>query len=260
MTEQRINFGWRKPPRPVLWLMIALGALWVFFAISINWLGFGAPLFRELIGQSTAVLHGQLWRLVTAPLLHPPQAVWGVIFSVLVLYFFATPLYERWGARRLYLFLFGCAAFAFAVESIAHAFLPGITAEVWGGASVMADAALVAWALGAPGGHVLFMFVLPLRPMVMVALVAGIHLMMIMARVQNELLAPFAAMLAGWCFSDHSPLRRLYLKLKLKRLQAEVRSLERDRKRRRAAGPKLRVIPGGAERDNGEPPDESALH
>ena len=54
------------------------------------------------------------------------------------------------------------------------------------------------------------------------------------------------------------PLRRV---VELKRLQAEVRSMERNRKQRRAAGPKLRVIPGGgAEPDDYEPPDKSALN
>jgi membrane associated rhomboid family serine protease len=259
MTQPRMTFGWRKPPKPVLWLMIAIGGLWVALAASMNWLGIGGSVFATMIGQSTEVLHGQLWRLVTASLIHPPRAVTSVLFSVLLLYFFGTPLHERWGTRRLYLFLFGCAAFAFAAESIAYAFLPGVAAEVWYGATAMADAALVAWALGATGEVIYFMFVIPLRPMVMVGLLAAWHVVMLVTNNSQQLVLPFAAMLAGWVFSDHSPLRRLYLKLKLKRLQAEVRSLERSHRRKRAAGPKLRVIPGGADPDD-EPPDKSLLN
>jgi hypothetical protein len=261
MDRPRMTLGWRRPPRPVMWLMVAIAALWLGFALAINWLEIGADLFAALIGSSRAVVQGQLWRLVTASMIHSPRDIGGVLFSILLLYFFATPLYERWGSRRLFLFLFGCASLAYAVETVAHLLFPGITAEVWGGAAVMADAALVAWALGARGEVIYLMFVIPLRPMVMVALLAGWHVLLIVARSHNELLAPFVAMLAGWVFSDHSPLRRLYLNIKLKRLQSEVQSLEKQRRRRRDAGPKLRVIPGGSDTDrDSEPPDTSMMH
>jgi membrane associated rhomboid family serine protease len=229
------------------------------FAVAINWAGVDPSIFWLLAGSSTGVLHGEVWRLVTAPLMHAPPDLWGVLIGLLMLYFFLPPLSERWGDKRLLMFLFGSAAFAFAVESLMYLLLPTLAADRWFGSMVMADAAIVAWALGARGEIVRFYFVIPMKPMVMVAIMAGFHVLTIIAgsRSSAGLFAPFAAMLAGWLFSDNSPLRRAFLQLKLKRLQAEVGNLEAQRRARakKAKASHLRVIPGGNDDD-----DKPMLH
>lgn len=244
--------GWRRPSKALLGLMVGIGCLWVVFAVSINWAGAGVDAFKLLMGDSTAVLEGQVWRLLTASLLHEPQAVFGIVLSLLMLYFFATPLSERWGDGRLMLFLFGSAAFAFLVESVFHLLMPTVAQPGWYGSMAMAEAATVAWALGARGEIVRFYFVIPMRPMVMVAVVAGFHVLALIARSPSSIgvFAPFAAMLAGWQLSDNSPLRRLYLKLRLKRLQAEVSQLSRQRSAKAKKPSHLRVIPGGSSDDD----------
>jgi membrane associated rhomboid family serine protease len=245
---------WRKPSKAVLGLMVLIGCLWVMFAASINLGGSGQSIFLLLAGSSDGVLHGEIWRLLTAALMHHPQSLWGVLIAILMLYFFAPPLSERWGDKRLMMFLFGSAAFAFAFESLMWLLLPTLAADQWYGSMVMADAAIVAWALGARGEIVRFYFVIPMKPMVMVAIMVAFHVLTIIAgqRSSAGLFAPFAAMLAGWLFSDHSPLRRAWLKLKLKRLQSEVGSLEAQRRARarKAKASHLRVIPGGHDDDD----------
>jgi membrane associated rhomboid family serine protease len=259
----QVRWGFRKPSKAVLGLMAAMGGLWVMFALAINWGQAGARVYELLVGDSSAVLHGQLWRLVTAPFLHLVQgngAVSHILFTLLMLYFFLPPLEERWGTRRMFKFLLISALFAYGIETVAFALFPSAANDKWLGGMVLADAACVAWALGARGQTVLLFFVLPVRPMMMVGFMVIWHLMVVIARGSNPegMFAPFAAMAAGYLFGDGSPLRRLWLKLRLKRLQAEVEALQRKKAPRkpRAAAPHLRVIPGGGKADD----DDSMLH
>ncbi len=65
--------------------------------------------------------------------------------------------------------------------------------------------------------------------------------------IAGAVLMGFGGMLAGYLFCDRSPLRRLYLKLRLKRIQAETEALRREQSSRAAeARSRLRVIKGGA--------------
>lgn len=253
--NQQVSFAFRKPSRSVAGLLVGLLVLWVAFAVATNWAGVGAEIFGYLIGDPSRVFRGQVWRLLTAALLHHPNQVGHIIFSLLLLYFFATPLEERWGTRRLFTFLGLSASFAYSVESLAWLVAPGVAGSTFFGGMVMADACLVAWALGARGETIRLYFVIPMKPMVLVWLMVGYNVLRIIAleRPPEGQFAPFAAMAAGFLFgADQSPVRRVYLKWKLRRLQAEVDGLTRDKqsKARRRNGPKLQVIKGGRDDDD----------
>ncbi|RLB63153.1 MAG: rhomboid family intramembrane serine protease [Deltaproteobacteria bacterium] len=262
MRQEQRTFAYRKPSKPLLWLMVALGCIWVMFAVSVNWAGAGQDIFVLLAGDSQAVLSGQLWRLITASLLHTPNSPWHPLVVIMLLFFFAPTLEERWGPKRLFIFFAASSAFAYAIESVGYALLPEVANRQWYGGMVIADAATVAWAFSARNQIVRLFFVLPMRPLVMVGLLAVFHILLVIARspYPEGMFAPFGAMAAGYLFCDSSPLRRYYLKLKLARLQSEVQSLRKNpKKRRRSGGPDLRVIPGGAD-DDDEPPDKSMLN
>lgn len=255
-----MTWAFRKPSRPVFWLMAALLLIWVTLAISLNWAGgAGAAIVSFLVGDSEAVLNGQIWRLLTASLLHQMTgggAVFHLLFALLLLYFFLPPLEERWGTRRLFVFLAISAVFAFAVETLAYLIAPTIAAPQWMGSTVFADAAIVAWAVGARDSVVRLYFIIPMKPMVMVGIMFFFNLLQLIARdnAPEGVFAPFAAMGAGFLFGgDRSPVRRLFLKWKLRRLKAEVASLT---KKKRTA-PHLRVIPGGSRDDDD---DDRMLH
>ncbi|MCA9622933.1 MAG: rhomboid family intramembrane serine protease [Myxococcales bacterium] len=259
----RPQTAWRKPSQPVLVLMVALFVIWLLLALGVNW--GGGPGTREvmgwLVGKSGEVLHGQIWRLITAALIHDPQHPTHILFTLLLIYFFAPALEDRWGTKRLFAFFVGSAAFAFAVETLMTLVLPGVASEVWFGGTVFVDAAVVAWAIGARGQSVRFMFVIPMQPMVMVGLMVVWHVLLLITKngSYEGMFAPFAAMGAGYLFGDTSPLRRLLLKLKLRRLQKEVADLERKGKAKpkRPRPSHLRVIEGGGN-DGGD--DGPVLH
>jgi membrane associated rhomboid family serine protease len=243
-----------KPKGPALWLIVTLTVIWIGFAMAINWGGMDMAVFQLLIGDSVGVVHGELWRLLTAAFMHHPSgagAVMHILITSLLVYFFVPPLEERWGRRRLFMFLIGSTMFAYAVETLLFQIFPGVAQQHWYGGMVFADAATVAWALGARGQTVRFYFLIPMRPMVMVAIMVVWHVFQLIAREANPegMFAPFAAMAAGWLFTDSSPLRRFWLKHKLRRLQNEVSDLSKARSKRAKAS-HLRVIGGGGRDDD----------
>jgi membrane associated rhomboid family serine protease len=76
--------------------MLALLAIWVMFAVAINWGGGGLSLFELGVGDTRSILSGQVWRLFTAPLLHRPSGNGSVshIVSVLLGLYFLAPSLE----------------------------------------------------------------------------------------------------------------------------------------------------------------------
>jgi membrane associated rhomboid family serine protease len=261
MEEQRV-FRFPRPGKALLFFLAALACLWLFFALGINWGKASAGPLRALVCTTDDVLSGELWRLLTAAVVHHPRSSGHVLFGLLVLYFFATPLEELWGPRRLFVFFAASAAFSYGCEALFGLLVPSMRGE-WLGSGVLSNAATVAWALGASSqSRVMLYFVLPVRPMVIVAFLGVYALARVIAQepVPEGIVSPFASMLAGWMLADQSPLRRAFLRRKLRRLEAQVAGIER-RKARRRNGPNLRVLPGGKDDDgNGSPNGGRMLH
>ena len=256
--EKRLVSNLPRPSKALIALMVVIGCIWVMFAMGLNWGGSGRQAFGWLTGDSAGIFHGEVWRLFTAPLMHDPNSPTHPIFVLLMFYFFLPALEEAWGPKRLFLFLFGSAAFAFFLESLVHLLLPGLANAQWFGGMVMADAALVAWAIANREKVIHFMMVIPLKPLVMVGLMLAWHVLLLIARKAGPegMIAPFGAALAGWLFCDSGPARRAYLKLRLRRLQSEVSGMSKQRTARTRSASHLKVIPGGKD-DND---DDRMLH
>jgi len=252
--QQRSELRFPKPGKATAGLMISIGVIWLLFAIGINWVGAGADVFSYLAGDTRAVLGGQIWRLVSANLITAFKSPGHPLMVCLLLYFFATPMEELWGSRRLLMFLLGSGAMAFSVQVLVDLLIPQLAVNTWYGGMCMAEACAVAWAFANRKQTVYLFFVLPIKPMWMVGfLVAWAILNNIIAANPDPegTIAPLASFVVGWLLCDVGPLRRLYLKVKLRRLQSEVSSLTRRRQRssRRKNGPDLRVIKGGNDDD-----------
>src|SRR4051812_31915535 len=84
--------GLPRPGKVVTTAMSAVGALWLAFAVGTHWAGVGPDVFALFCGNTLLVLHGQVWRLLTAPLLQDPNGFWHVFGVVATLYFFGVPL------------------------------------------------------------------------------------------------------------------------------------------------------------------------
>jgi membrane associated rhomboid family serine protease len=245
-------------PRPRgahLGLLVALFVPWLVLALGANWLSLPASVPQALVGSSQGVLSGEVWRLVTAGFVHTWSgrgAVTHLLFNLLVLYFFGTTLHERWGDRRYLVFALGSLAFSFALQALVGSLITRLDTPYWYGAGGLCDAFLVAWALSArEGERVMFYFVLPISPKAILFITLALNVLYVVALgpLTEGLVTPFGGMLAGWLFgASESPVRKLWLRMKLRRLQRQAAELAVGRAReiaKKQGGSGLRVIEGG---------------
>ncbi|HVU01161.1 MAG TPA: rhomboid family intramembrane serine protease [Polyangiaceae bacterium] len=262
MDDGPRTLGIQRPGTAVTAVMVALGAIWLMFAIALNWAGASPDLFELFCGNTERILHGEVWRLFTAPLMHAASGtVNHILFAILGLVFFAPALESKWGAARMLRFLFFSALIAYTFQMAAEIVLPGSIArrlvqqEYWFGSFPVLEAIAIAWALSFRGQTVRLWFVLPVTSSGMVIFIVAMSALRVVALAPGPegLLSPFGGMFAGWLLGGGtpSPLRRLYLKLRLAQLDREAaRSAEASRARRKASA--LRVIEGGRGRSGSD--------
>jgi membrane associated rhomboid family serine protease len=242
-----------KPKGAILGMMVAVFCIWLASALAVNWRDVTPTFLAPFIGSASLVLHGQVWRLLTAGFVHlwsGDGAVSHILTTVACLYFFGPQLEDRWGWKKTLAFLFGSTAFAFTLQTIIGALVPKLDQREWFGGLGMCDALVVAWALQARAdSRVLLFFVLPVSPRMLIGFTLLMNILKVIAIGGHleGLVTPFGGMLAGYLFGDTSPLRRYWLQLRLKRLQSEVAGMKPAKAKARASGPALRVIRGGGD-------------
>jgi len=213
--------------------------------------------FNKLVG-SHDIVHGQVWRIFTNVFLHQPTgngSAMHLLTTLLGIYFLGTSLEERWGSKRFLYFVVGSAWFASFLQFGLSTFIPQLQQSYYGGLA-MVDAVAVAWALTFKDRQVNLMFVLPISGRMLILFTLGLNILYVIAvEGRHEgIVSPFGGMLAGYLFSDGSPLRRWYLQVRFNQLQKQSASL---RKLRTESAARLRVIEGGASQKR---PDKSMLN
>lgn len=244
-----------QKPGPVLRaVLIALFAIWLIFALALNWGGVTSDVFFWLTGNTQRVAAGEVWRLLTASLLHMPTATIGHILGAMIgLYFLGASLEEKFGSARFARFLLFSALLAYGTQFLILAALgsdisPRLAPEHYFGAMPVVEAVAIAWACSFRGQSVRLFFVLPVSSTGLILFVVGVSLMYLIAGATppSGHIALFAGM--GWGFllggGSPSPLRRFYLRFRLARLEAEALQENRSRKKK-AQKSGLRVIEGG---------------
>jgi membrane associated rhomboid family serine protease len=258
------------PGKAVRGVMLAIFAIWLSFAIGLNWGGLPDGVFLLFAGNTEAILHGEVWRLFSAPLLSEAMGGAGVlslIMTELGLFFLTPSLEERWGGKRLLSFIALSAVLSYLLQMLVELMLPAglvdrLVGPYWFGIAPAISAIAIAWALSFKNQVVHLFMVFPVSARMLVWWVVGFHVLYVVAgaRPAGGLIAPFGGMLCGWLLggSTPSPLRRAWLKLRLAQLDSQA---EREGRRRRKARPNpggLRVIPGGRaddDDDKGKGPD-----
>jgi membrane associated rhomboid family serine protease len=249
------TLGLPRPGPALKWVLIGLLAVWLAFAVGINWAGAPADLFYLLCGNAERISAGEVWRLFTAPLIHMPTGHVGhILMALLGLYFLAPSLEREWGSARFLRFLLFSGLIGYGLQYLLLVLLPAsvsarLAGEYWFGALPVINAVSIAWALSFRGQVVKLYFVLPVSSTGLILFVVGMNVMYLIG-AQNHLeglISPFGGMLAGWLLGagTPSPLRKAWLKLQLARLDSEARR-EGKARRRRAAQSGLRVIEGGS--------------
>jgi len=245
--------GFPRPGKVVTALMCVIGGLWLSFAVGMHWAGVGPEVFDLFCGNTTAILHGQVWRLLTAPLLHDPYGFWHVFGVVLTLYFFGVPLERDWGQKRLVRLLIGLALLSSIIQLLVDLALPpGISrfliGEYWCGGLAVVSGLTVAWALNNSGAVVRIYGILPVpaRALIWMAVGAPAFYLVFRAVPPEGIPALLAGSFGGWLLGGGtpSPLRRYWLKFRINRLDAEV-ARESAQRKKRVERSRLKVIEGG---------------
>src|SRR3954470_18120384 len=116
-----------RPGKALIGLMVVISALWLMFAIGLNWGGASPTLFLALAGDTRAILHGELWRLFTAPLLHTPRGGAGVahlLTALLGLYFLTPRLEALWAWGPTLRFIALTSTLAYVLQMLIELVLP----------------------------------------------------------------------------------------------------------------------------------------
>jgi membrane associated rhomboid family serine protease len=149
----------------VVWIIIITSA--VFFVQCLT----GGPPRSELVHfgrfSRSAILEGEVWRLLTPLFLH--AGLWHLFCNMLVLYWAGSRLEEIYGSREIVLFYFAAGLFAHVFYLFAQ--LAGLTQQSSAiGASGAVMAVLVLFALHFPNQRVLLFFVFPVPVWLLVPL------------------------------------------------------------------------------------------
>lgn len=249
-------------PRRALWIVIiAMVVLGFFNAFLSTWLGGGKLVFTLLGCDIDHPLH-QPWGLLTSGLLTSTEQWTHLGLSLLGLYFLGAPLEQRWGSWRFARFLalavivgnLAVIAVSLAVPAASQPrFHPGFAF----GPTAAITAIAVAWAREYASSTVNLFFFLPVRGRVLFWVTIGFCVLDLIypSGLPEGVVAPFGGVLAGMLFGGTPSLARTaWLRLRLAVLRRRSTAIQLDdvlapkpKRRPRAGGPPLRVVPGGLE-------------
>lgn len=197
-------------PAGVKWLLIVNTA--VFVLTSLLGPRFGQDIRVLELAPVAVVKHFAIWQLVTYLFLH--GGVWHLIFNMLTLWMFGTPLEQDWGTRPFLKYYFICGIGAGLCDVALNAIIGN-----WGTATIGASGAiyglLLAFGVCYPDQTVLMGFLFPIKAKYMVMIYAAIELWMslgVNTGVSN--IAHLGGMAVGFLYlKSKLPARRIKIRL-----------------------------------------------
>jgi len=154
-------------PPAVKWLLISNTAIFILTYL------FGMPYILAL-APVAVVFHFAIWQLVTYLFLH--GNITHILFNMLALWMFGTPLERGWGTRRFLKYYFYCGIAAGVCDVGVNA-LRGVWNTHTIGASGAIFGLLLAFGVLYPNQTVLMSFLFPIKAKYMVMIYAAIELL-----------------------------------------------------------------------------------
>lgn len=256
--QGQASMAFPRPGRALKAILILLGGFGILEAILVNYAG-AAGFFANFICVPDKVLHGEIWRLVTAGVLTSPEALGPLLFTLMGLYFLSPDLERRWGSGRFVRFLLLSVAAGFSLSIVLDKLVPpGIAAFHPGGmfgAQAAIAAVAIAWSKMNADMQVRLFFFLPVTGKQLFWLTIGFCVLGVIFPGGSPagVFSPFGGVLVGVLLGGTpSVLRSLYLQMKLALLRrgsgnVAIQPLLKPPPRRRGSGPSLRVVSGGLE-------------
>jgi len=157
----------------VKWLLIANTA--VFILTGLLGSSFADDISLLALAPVAVVYHFAIWQLATYLFLH--GGVWHLVFNMLTLWMFGSPLERDWGTRRFIKYYFICGIGAGLCDVLLNAVLGHWNTRTIG-ASGAIYGLLLAFGVCYPDQTVLMNFLFPIKAKYMVMIYAAIELWM----------------------------------------------------------------------------------
>jgi membrane associated rhomboid family serine protease len=155
----------------VKWLILANVAVYLvdFFGSVIR----SENIFRSLELMPNSVIHGAVWQLGTYLFLHSLSSFWHILFNMLSLWMFGTPIEQTWGTKRFLQYYFICGVGAGVCVVVANLAFGDPYQRVIG-ASGAIYGLLLAYGMLFPNQTVMMSFLFPIKAKYMVMIFGAI--------------------------------------------------------------------------------------
>jgi rhomboid family protein len=170
--RNRSSLFYSSFPSGVKWLIISNVAAYLFFFFGFNFRPVQL-IFNIFKLVPYEVAHGAVWQLFTYLFLHSLQGFWHLLFNMLTLWMFGTPIEQTWGSRRFLQYYFLCGVGAGLCVVIVD-LLVGNPYQATIGASGAIFGLLLAYGMLFPNQTVLFSFLFPMKAKYMVMIFGAI--------------------------------------------------------------------------------------
>ena len=158
--RSRSSFFDSSFPNGVKWLLVSNVAVYLVYFFTVHFLN--SDLFFPLQLIPHMVVRGAVWQLFTYLFLHDPHGLFHILFNMLALWMFGTPVEQTWGTRRFLHYYFLCGVGAGVCVVLVNLAI-GNSYQSTIGASGAIYGLLLAYGMLFPEQEILFMFLFPMK-------------------------------------------------------------------------------------------------
>ncbi len=192
-----MNFGYREQTLPQSIRILLILNVAIFF---IDYITHGAYLFPWMALDPQLVTHGhyQYWRIFTYMFVHDHGSFMHILFNMLTLWMFGTPVAQQMGDKRFWRFYILAGVFAGFCSLLFYAVTRNDAIVI--GASGAIFAVMFAFARFFPTSQILLFFFFPVSAKYAVLIIGAIELMLITSNDHIAHIAHLGGALFAWLY------------------------------------------------------------